>query len=335
MNRRIDGKVIAALLIFSSCFYGQVIDTKFGKAEIIGLKHWSLERLLDTLSVKFPGLSVDKCAANLKDAGFADASVIRYFDRDKKFYSVVTIIEPEFSKFVKYKDSFSDTLPNVKRWENIIKIFNEHPFEFQIGLLTYNSNLDDIEADTTGIFEDLDKQTVIQMRDFLKSQKEDEDRDLAVWTLNNDGNYQNRIIASAVLINFPQSNLVWWSLVDGLRDPDGRVCSACEMVLKHFAANNRRRLDWEPIKRSLTYLINGTNPFVFLTVLRILSETDISENVVRYLFKESGGYLILSYLKANHEIERAAAHDFLCKVFGSDFGYDNKRWEQYIIDYVR
>ncbi|MCD6376682.1 MAG: hypothetical protein J7L94_14225, partial [Caldisericaceae bacterium] len=84
---------ISAVLFLSFSFTeGQIIDTPYGKAEIIGLNNWSLQQLLDTLTIKAPGKSIDQCAAILKKIGFPDASVVRYFNKDGNFYSVVTIV---------------------------------------------------------------------------------------------------------------------------------------------------------------------------------------------------------------------------------------------------
>ena len=57
--------------------------------------------------------------------------------------------------------------------------------------------------------------------------------------------------------------------------------------------------------------------------------------MIKYLFQESKGYLVLSYLKAKHEEERSVAHDFLKKVFKKDFGYNVQKWEEYIVTFVK
>ncbi len=327
--------VTVIILFLSSICYCQVIDTQFGKAEVLGLKHLKLQELLDLLSVKAPEISVDKCASTLKKIGFPDASIMRYYDEDGKFYSVVTIIEREYSKFVKYKNPLQYTLSTKKQWGKAIGIYNNNPIEFQIGLLKYKSDIVETNFDKQKILKDLNKKVVIELWNFLKNRDRERDKDMAIWILNNDGNYLNRIIASMILINFPESDLVWWSLIDALRDPVGRVCSTSELVLKYFISNNRRKINWQPAVKSLNYLINGTNPFVFSTILKIISETDVSENIIKYLFRESKGYLVLSYLKAQHEKERAIAYDFLKKIFKKDFGNNVEKWEKYIINFVK
>ncbi len=73
----------------------QIVETPLGKAEVIGLKSWTLQQVLDTLNSKLPNTSIDKCATNLTYIGYADAAVTRYFAEDGKFYSVVTLVEPQ------------------------------------------------------------------------------------------------------------------------------------------------------------------------------------------------------------------------------------------------
>jgi hypothetical protein len=95
----------------------QIVETPYGKAEVLGLRTWSLQRLLDTLSVKAPDKSIDKCAVDLKQIGFPDAAVRRYFSEKGKFYSVVTVIEPEYASFVKYnRASQNSEVSDFKRF---------------------------------------------------------------------------------------------------------------------------------------------------------------------------------------------------------------------------
>jgi len=53
------------------------------------------------------------------------------------------------------------------------------------------------------------------------------------------------------------------------------------------------------------------------------------------MFSQTNGYLILSYLKANHEIEKNLAHDFLVNITGKDFGYNIAKWENYLVNLTK
>ena len=53
--------------------------------------------------------------------------------------------------------------------------------------------------------------------------------------------------------------------------------------------------------------------------------------LLKRLIVKSKGYLILSYLKANHQEERELAYRFLTNATGKDFNYDVVKWEDYIV----
>ncbi len=321
--------VILSIFFMSySLLQGQVVETPLGRAEVIGLKTWTLQQVLDTLSIKAPGIAIDKCAAILKDVGFADASVVRYLDDRQKFYSVVTVIEPRYANFVKYKIAPIDTLELIPDWQLAVEIFKYHSMTFQIGLAKFGSN--DILADSSEFSEYVNQEKVKQLWEFLSQHNKKSDHDLAIWILNNDGNYLNRVIAAAVLINFSENDLVWWNLMDSLRDPDARVSNTARDVLEYFIQKHARDINWSPAIISLNYLMNGTNLFAFRTVLKVLAATNLPTRLLGKLLADSKGFIILAHLKANHQEEKELAYNFLKKTTAQDFGYDDAKWEAYI-----
>ena len=320
-----------AAIYFSLFSYskGQIIDTPYGKAEILGLNSWSLHQLLDTLSIKAPGKSIDRCAAILKRIGFPDASVYRYFNKDGKFYSVVTIVEPQFANFIRYKKIPSDTLNELPAWSDGIQFFKNNPMEFQVGLSNYNSHK--FFEDSSKRLQHLNKEKNRELWKFISNHQTEHDKELAIWILNKDGNFINRVIAVSLLINFPESDFVWWNLIDALRDPDARVSTTAMQVLEYFSKNNPRKINWYPSVNSLFYLINGTNLFAFKTVLKVLTITNMSEQLMPKLFSKSNGYLLLSYLKSEHETEKNLAYEFLVKISGKNFRNDQLlKWQDYL-----
>ncbi len=236
------------------------------------------------------------------------------------------------AKFVKYKITPNDTLNLIPHWQPGIEIFKFHPTEFQIGLTKFGFN--DILADSSDYAQYINQEKIRQFWKFLSQHTQISEQDLAIWILNNDGNFINRAIAAALLINFSKSDLVWWTLMDCLRDSDARVSGSARCVLEYFADNCPRDVNWEPAINSLYYLINGTNLFSFKTVLKVLATTNLSKEILVKLLSESKGYLILSHLEAKHQEEREFAHNFLTKVTGQDFGYDETKWENYILSLI-
>ena len=325
--RQIILPILFSLSLFSYAF-SQILETPYGKAEVLGLKNWSLQKLLDTLSVRAPGISVDQCAVDLKQIGFPEASVIRYFDQDNKYYSVVTLVEPENNQFIKYKNVPSDTLKEISDWHEGIEFFKVNPMEFQVGLTKYKS--DQIFSDTTEFIKSLNKQKIKNFWGFISKHQTAQVKELAIWILNHDGNFLNRTIAAALLINFPESDLVWWTLVDALRDPNNKVSTTASQVLIYFSNNTPRRINWDPAINSLFYLINGTNLFAFNKILEVLTATKISKELLPALFAKTYGYLVLGYLNAYHEKERKLSYDFLTSVTGKDFGYDKTKWQNFL-----
>ncbi|WP_456408852.1 hypothetical protein [Caldithrix abyssi] len=316
-------------LLLLICLSGaQVIDTPDGKVEFIGLRRWSVEKIIDTLAVIAPGVSIDRCAGLLKEAGFPEASLFKYSWKNGKMYSVITIVEPEYARFVKYKtftDSISEELP---QWKGLIDIYRRNPFEMQLALNFWQKDLNALKESKFTEALSSDRIRLIQSK--IASYNTQKDKELAIWILNNDPLWINRAMAAVVLINFPQSDLVWWSLMDALRDANARVSSMAISVLNHFSQFHPEPVTWSPLSATLYYLLNGTNLFAFPTVLRVLTKTNFSDSLLVPLISQTEGYLIFAYLKANNEKERQLAYEFLVSATGKDFGYDGRKWWEYL-----
>ncbi|WP_457565510.1 hypothetical protein, partial [Caldithrix abyssi] len=240
-------------LLLLICLSGaQVIDTPDGKVEFIGLRRWSVEKIIDTLAVIAPGVSIDRCAGLLKEAGFPEASLFKYSWKNGKMYSVITIVEPEYARFVKYKtftDSISEELP---QWKGLIDIYRRNPFEMQLALNFWQKDLNALKESKFTEALSSDRIRLIQSK--IASYNTQKDKELAIWILNNDPLWINRAMAAVVLINFPQSDLVWWSLMDALRDANARVSSMAISVLNHFSQFHPEPVTWSPLSATLYYL---------------------------------------------------------------------------------
>jgi hypothetical protein len=83
---------IASLIWMAGIATGQVVQSKHGPVEFIGLENWTPAQVQEKLE-RLPDGEIHYCAADLKTAGMADASVVVYIDDDKKWYTVVGLVE--------------------------------------------------------------------------------------------------------------------------------------------------------------------------------------------------------------------------------------------------
>lgn len=311
----------------------QMVNTPLGRAEIIGLRYWTLQRLLDTLAVRRPGVPVDKCAAELRAAGFPDVLVQRYFE-DGGFYSLVAVVEPEMAEFVRYRTLPFDSLPPVTAWDEGYRLLEENPAALTVmqGAMLIRGLQDAARDSLVNLFSLQEAAGAMDpVLQFLETHWTLEDLELATWLLAHDGAWRNRLIAAMVLSNFPDHDLAWWSLVDALRDPDGRVSGFAQLSLRYFLRlPQHRQVDWRPVYPALYYLLNGTNLFAFQTVLELLTEIPLPAEVVRSFFAKSGGHMVLAFLGAQHEEPRERAHRFLVATFGHDAGLSPDAWKHII-----
>jgi len=318
------GYFIALFCLCYTCL-SQVIETPKGKYEFIGLTSWKPQKLIDTLyAIDHP------CAAILRSKlGFADASVVVYMDGERP-YTVITVLEHQFADHVHYKSKFIDTNKIIESWKDIIQIFEKHPMEYQFGIANFGFVL--LKQNDTAIShlpDWIDINVVKQFWNILQNHNKIEDQQLAIRIINEDGNYENRIAAATMLANFFVNDSTWWILVDALRDPDGRVSQTAQQALSTISKTFPRQVNWCPMVNSIKYLIDGTNLFAFSTIADVLIKTKVSSSLARPLLKD-GTDILLDFLKAHHLNEKEIAWKLLVLLGGKDFGFDDKKWVNWI-----
>ncbi len=311
----------------------QIVQTPLGTAEVIGLRNWTLQRLLDTLRIRRPGVSIDKCAAELRAIGFPDVLVQRYFDNGK-FYSLVAVVEPEMAEFVRYRTLPYDSLPPVPGWEQGYQFLQEGSKGLAIAQAAIAIRGLQI-ASRDSIINMFSLQNRVNEIDallqFLEIHRKAEDLETAAWILLHDGNWRSRILAALLLSNFPEHDLSWWSLIDALRDPDGRVSSFAQLSLRYFLRLERKhQVNLRPVYYSLYYLLNGTNLFAFQTVLELLIQMPLPERDLHWIFRKSGAYMVLAFLGARRPEPRKTAHEFLVANFRRDLGESPDAWKHFL-----
>lgn len=329
-KRPLLASVLSFFLVLSS--QAQAVETDRGYVEFIGLDAWTTPQLVDTLRAISPNKSLHACAADLKHTlGFADASVISFFQGEGEYYTVVTVVEPQEAHRIQYLDTPPDTLESVAAWKTLIEFSEEKRRQFSALLQSYDGVLagqrDSVLARMSN--RNIDRNTATTFYDALQERTTKADYEQALWTLANDGNVQNRAIAAVVLMNFSDSDLTWWQLVHALRDSDSRVRFTAMAALNTLTKHDARPVDWSPAAPSIRHLLRGTNLFALNTVVTVLTKTKIDPAVAQNILDPESSDLIVDYLSAQHEPSRQLARDFLAQASGQDYDSPDA-WMQWL-----
>ncbi|MCB0732681.1 MAG: hypothetical protein KDC88_16780, partial [Ignavibacteriae bacterium] len=129
------------LIICQNKIYSQVFETERGKIEILGLKDWDAQKLLDTMKALNPNKPIHACAAEMKhNFGFTEVSSLFYIEDFKdptSMYSIVTIVENNNENKLKYIDKPTDSLSLLPQYEKCDSIIGKNPMIFFVGVQTY------------------------------------------------------------------------------------------------------------------------------------------------------------------------------------------------------
>jgi hypothetical protein len=163
--------------------------------------------------------------------------------------------------------------------------------------------------------------------EFVAKQESPAACDLAVWTLGHDARAGARMLAAAVLLNFHQRDVAWWSLVDGLRDAEDRVKSSCTQALQIFRRDHARTVDWGPAAPSLRTVLNGTNLGAVCPVARLLLATGVRPELAAAIVGGAGEGLLV-FVPSARDVFASPAHDLLQRLTAEDHKKDVARWRQ-------
>jgi hypothetical protein len=285
------------------------------------------------MAEKAPGKPLGQCAEVLTgQLGFASANARRSTGADGKPHVVVTVVEPHKAERIREKPPFPDTLPKVASWRDGIELYENQNGAFQLALGFLPVWRSEGPAGVAGLETDLpqDAPHIRSFWAFLDRHRAQQDRELALWTLANDGNESNRAVAAALLANFGESNLTWWALLDAQRDPRHSVAATAHQALVTLAAISARAVDWVPAQRSIHYLLQGTHVFTFTGTLDVLRKTGLAPELAPALLSKGGGDLILAHLRAQDRGAREPARAFLVHLAGKDHGADPAAWARWM-----
>ena len=158
----------------------------------------------------------------------------------------------------------------------------------------------------------------------------EQDRLLAREILERDESWSSRAAAAVVLVNFSAHDATWHDLVSTLIHPEARVQGAAEAVLRGFLKTERRRpIRWNRAREPLSALLDGTNPFAFQMVVRVLVATEIEPEFGRQLIRGASD-LLLAHVGAAHEETQEAAMALLTMVSGEDLGANPDAWSEWL-----
>jgi hypothetical protein len=315
-----------ALLGLLCIALGQVLEIPKGQVEFIGLKSWTAKHLYDKLVEIDPRNPL--CMAGLDRLGFAASSVTKEFQGDRMF-TLVIVVEPQFSDRIIRRPLPLEELPAVNRWADVLYSIHNNFDDYMTALQLYDYHLrGKIETALQEFGAYLDPVTTKKIWADLAKLNDGKDKELAVWIIMNDKNVNHRIAAASVLANFHQSDSTWWALLEAMRYDD-LTGAAADGLLKALSRAFPREVDWTPMVASIRALLDGTNPTHFSTTVRVLIQTRISERFADPLLS-NGGPLLIDFLAASRDQERTPVHQLLVRLAGKDFGSDPAVWTEWI-----
>lgn len=311
----------------------QVLAGPEGPVEFIGLEHWSASELLEAIRRTTPGQPLHACAAVMTgQLGFADAAVRGYADSLERLESepYTVIIGVEDPARVRYRTAGSGTIDLPEPWQALKSVAEKN-----LGVLYMASQLSRFR-DSPGMVRQLaepfglDPTALDRVWELIAVMDGEQDRLLAHEILANDASWSARATAMSVLVNFSEHDAAWHDLISAMIDPDARVQAAADAALGGLTRSQKSRaVRWEAARESLMALLDGTNPYAFSTVLRVLVATGIEPTFGRQLIREAPD-LLLAHVGAEHEKTRESAIDLLKTVSGEDFGADPEAWSEWL-----
>jgi hypothetical protein len=320
---------IVLALAFVPCIVEaqSTVENQRLRVELIGLKRWTIAMIQDSLAKYSPrdSLLTHSCAEILRDKlKFADASV-SVFPKGQlgltKDLVVVSVIEPQDSALIEYRGEFLDTLPRRPEWTEAWRVIEKSSDAFQAAV----QRSDFLQMPLASISADERVGPALKLREFLDAHRRESDRTLALKTLESDGNWENRIVAVVMLRSFASHDSSWWTLLETLRDPNGRVGATAGQVLSGMARGQARRVDWRPKSTTLRKLLNGTSLFTYNSVLNVLASTRVDQSMASVLLG-GGGEMVMAKLRSGSSDDNATALRFLQQISARDWNRTDPNW---------
>jgi hypothetical protein len=308
--------------------------------EVLGLRHWTLKALQDSIRHRVPGqtLADAACMVTLRDSlHFADAYVSSLTiparaGEAEQHYLIIKVIEPKESARVRWRPAPRDTFKVLRPdYASVVLPVTSSIGQLWIGRLIeplqlYGRDPAERAAAIRGRpqarGEDAER-----LWSFLDAHRSESDRHTAVAALRQDGPYANRVVAAAVLANFTEQDSTWWTLTEALRDGNEAVRLAALVVLQGLPA---RPVNWAPAVPALRALLGGTNVLATQDVMDLLVRTHVNAAFARALLHDNGDW-VLTHLRAEYPGANYSAHSLLVQLnSGRDLGANATVWARWL-----
>lgn len=312
-------------------------DGKSARVEVFGLRRWSLRMLQDSIAKYAPGESLESgaCAAILQlKLHFPAASVSRWImqlapDKPATTNLVIKVVEPSDRSRVRFTRIPTNGFESLRPiYAPLVLAVTDSDGAVWRGRIT---DLLQFAGDSTrrryALADAHMHDDAARLYDFLDAHRAESDRRTAMTVLRTDGFPYNRMMAAAVLANFPQHDSTWYALVDAMRDPSEIVREAGGNVLSALPA---RRVNWRPAAPSLRALIAGTNLWSIDGVFETLDRTEVDPSLASALLRHDGEWLV-QQLSAEYPNGKDKAHALLVRLaHGRDLGWSPTPWRAWI-----
>lgn len=312
-----------------------VLENDSLRVEVIGLHRWTISMMQDTLARYAPKstLLTHACAGVIHDVlQFPDA-VASYYPAPTtgtKLSIVVTVLEPQDSRFVSYRNDFGAPQPDRPEWAPIASAWREHNDALQMALQVPGLLQSDSTPSAVWLPYVAD---ILPMRVEVRRLADSAGIERAIRTLDTDGNAINRLAAVVLLTNATQKPETWIALVDALRDVDLAVRETAEQALRgltaYAALHSSPAVDWSSSETSLRFLLNGTNLSAHSALLKALTQTRLDSALGKRLLRAGTG-IVVAKAVSNAPTERAAARALLVHLAGRDLGDSAERWNEWL-----
>ncbi|HKG95228.1 MAG TPA: hypothetical protein VKA84_25140 [Gemmatimonadaceae bacterium] len=309
-----------------------VIETASETIQFVGLKRWTAQMILDSLSARFPGgfPSASVCASHLMQvlefpSATARSRLLRDADeRGTKRFVEIVVVEPQDAATVERR-AFTDSVADRDEWLPAVLPMRRHREVYQHALQDYRLLLGDSTLTDDYVRA---RPTASALRDFARMRNEAGDYDRALWTLAHDANPSNRVAAALIVAARPATDSTWWALVDAASGATERSPApfSAAMLLRTLTRGAPRRVDWAPALPALRRAFGGAGLMTVDFVMDALVATGV-DRCTAVAAMRGNERLVLSRLAAHDARTRARVRGFLSSVTGEDAGEDPAKWE--------